>query len=210
MHMCLRPCAPPLSASPPSSLNLNPCGRGCKGDGWNLVVSVYLLYLSLLSERNKSHVGDAAWGLRVHPSSSSSPPHPSIPPSPPISQLPPASHKDSIEERECRVDVQSCRQARCKWTRDRPREIKLGQPVRCLSPRQMHRCWRTEDITISPVFNTFKCDWLQWTHVNSDIICRLSCLYCSGVGLVETRVKGHQGLQNLSRGCLTRLSFKIL
>lgn len=68
--MCLCLCVPP---HPQPSLNLNPSGWGCKGDVWNLVVSVYLLCLSLLSERNKSHVGDAAWGLRVHPSSSSSP-----------------------------------------------------------------------------------------------------------------------------------------
>lgn len=87
--------------------NLSPCGWGRKGDGWNLVVSVYLLYLSLLSERNKSHVGDAAWGLRVHPSSSSSPHplYPSIHPPTPISHLFPAPHKDSIEERQCFVDV---------------------------------------------------------------------------------------------------------
>ena len=42
-------CDPPQhpSASP---LSFNPRGRGCKGDGWNRVVTVYLLYLSLLSE----------------------------------------------------------------------------------------------------------------------------------------------------------------
>lgn len=89
---------------PHPSPNLNPCRRGCKGDGRNLVVSVYLLCLSLLSERNKSHVGDAAWGLRVHPSSSSSP-HPFIPPPPTVSHLFPAPHKDSIEERQRLVDV---------------------------------------------------------------------------------------------------------
>lgn len=70
VHMCLCPCVPP-------SASLNPCGWGRKGDGRNLLVSVYLLYLSLLSERKRRHVEDAAWGLRVHPSSSSSP-HPSI------------------------------------------------------------------------------------------------------------------------------------
>lgn len=58
------------------SLNLNPCGRGAKEMG-GIWWSVFICSLPLLSERNKSHVGGAAWGLRVHPSSSP-PPHPSI------------------------------------------------------------------------------------------------------------------------------------
>lgn len=109
-HACIYICVyvrvwPP---HPHPTSSLNPCGRGCKRDGWNLVVvSVYLLCLSLLSERNKSHVGDAAWGLRVHPSSSSFFCTPSLPtPSTPHSPIFfPAPHKDSIEERKCLVDA---------------------------------------------------------------------------------------------------------
>lgn len=66
MHMCL--CS---SICIPLQLSSMWAG-GAEGDGRNLVVTVYLLYLSLLFAKNKSHVGDAAWALRVHPFSSSS------------------------------------------------------------------------------------------------------------------------------------------
>lgn len=59
MHMCLCQGVPPLLL--PSPIHIPPRTLiHAGGDVKNLVVSVYLLYLSLLSVRNKSHVGDAA------------------------------------------------------------------------------------------------------------------------------------------------------
>lgn len=58
IHLCNPLSQPPPIPHPP--LSLNPCGQGCEGDVQNVVVSVYLLCLSLLSERNKSRVGDTA------------------------------------------------------------------------------------------------------------------------------------------------------
>lgn len=63
-HVCSPICVDTLRIPPPA---FNPCGQGCEGDARNPAASVYLLCLSLLSERNKSRVGDTAWGPRVHP-----------------------------------------------------------------------------------------------------------------------------------------------
>lgn len=65
-HVCSPICVYTPRIPPPA---FNPCGQGCEGDARNPAVTVYLLCLSLLSERNKSRVGDTAWGPRVHPSS---------------------------------------------------------------------------------------------------------------------------------------------
>lgn len=57
---CVPPfCVDTLRIPPPA---FNPCGQGCEGDAQNPAASVYLLCLSLLSERNKSRAGDTAWG----------------------------------------------------------------------------------------------------------------------------------------------------
>lgn len=70
---------------------LTHAGRDAKGDagGDSGGQCLFALSHALLSERNKSHVGDATWGLRVHPSPSSSS-LPSVPqptPTPPLSFL---------------------------------------------------------------------------------------------------------------------------
>lgn len=74
-HVCVCTCvyvrvySPPSPPPPVPPLTLIHEGGDVKemeGIWWSLFICSIS---SLLSERNKSHVGGAAWGLRVHPSS---------------------------------------------------------------------------------------------------------------------------------------------
>lgn len=104
--------------------------------------SVFICSISLFFLRGTRAMLETlheGWGyILLLPLSSLSPQPPR--PNSSFSHRFPAPRKDSIEERQCLVDVISHNPARCKWTTDQPREIKPDQPVTDVSHNIQSRC----------------------------------------------------------------------